>query len=94
MARFTGKSVLITGGSSGIGLTVARAFRDEGAIVVITGRDEQPLENARAMLGEREEVDEAMWDESFDINVKGAYFTIQALVPGHSGLCNQPGSRE
>jgi len=26
-------------------------------------------------------VDEAMWDETFDINVKGAFFTIQALAP-------------
>jgi NAD(P)-dependent dehydrogenase (short-subunit alcohol dehydrogenase family) len=27
------------------------------------------------------DVDEALWDQSFDINVKGAYFQIQALLP-------------
>jgi NAD(P)-dependent dehydrogenase (short-subunit alcohol dehydrogenase family) len=27
------------------------------------------------------DVGEALWDEMFDINVKGAYFTIQALLP-------------
>jgi NAD(P)-dependent dehydrogenase (short-subunit alcohol dehydrogenase family) len=27
------------------------------------------------------DVNEAMWDQSFDINVKGAYFQIQALLP-------------
>jgi 3-oxoacyl-[acyl-carrier protein] reductase len=34
---FTGKTVLITGGSSGIGNGIARCFRDCGAAVVITG---------------------------------------------------------
>ena len=34
---FSGKAVLITGGSSGIGNGIARAFRDAGASVTITG---------------------------------------------------------
>jgi 3-oxoacyl-[acyl-carrier protein] reductase len=34
---FTGKTVLVTGGSSGIGNGIARCFRDCGAEVVITG---------------------------------------------------------
>lgn len=34
---FSGKSVLVTGGSNGIGAAVARAFRDAGAEVAITG---------------------------------------------------------
>ena len=34
---FSGQSVLVTGGSSGIGLAIARGFRDAGALVRITG---------------------------------------------------------
>src|SRR5258706_9861430 len=36
--RFEGKIVLVTGGSSGIGLTTAKQFVSEGATVFITGR--------------------------------------------------------
>ena len=34
---FTGRSVLVTGGSGGIGGAFARGFRDAGADVTITG---------------------------------------------------------
>lgn len=46
--RFSGQRVVITGGSSGIGLAMARAFADEGAEVVITGRTEARLREAAA----------------------------------------------
>jgi NAD(P)-dependent dehydrogenase (short-subunit alcohol dehydrogenase family) len=51
MNRFEGKSVLVTGGTSGIGLATAKAFVQEGASVVVTGRDPDGLEQARAALG-------------------------------------------
>ena len=35
---FSGLRVLVTGGSSGIGLGIAAAFADAGAAVTITGR--------------------------------------------------------
>ena len=44
-------TVIILGGSSGIGLATAQAAQAEGAKVVITGRDAARLENARVALG-------------------------------------------
>lgn len=42
MARFTNKTVLVTGGTSGIGLATARAFQAEGAHVIVTARPGKP----------------------------------------------------
>ena len=44
--RFDGQRIVITGGSSGIGLAMARAFADQGATVIITGRTEATLRQA------------------------------------------------
>ncbi len=48
-----GKVVLITGGSSGIGLAAAERCADAGARVVIVARDPEKLEAARAQLAAR-----------------------------------------
>ncbi|GHO48112.1 SDR family oxidoreductase [Ktedonospora formicarum] len=45
------KVAVITGGNSGIGLVTAHLFREEGASVVIIGRNEETLERARRELG-------------------------------------------
>jgi NAD(P)-dependent dehydrogenase (short-subunit alcohol dehydrogenase family) len=122
--RFDGKTALVTGGNSGIGLATALAFAREGARVVITGRDPSTLEQARAQLGAGalamrsdagrvadasglaetlgrqgirldavfinagvvrlgplDAVEERIWDETFDTNVKGPYFLLKALAP-------------
>ncbi|MCW1937859.1 SDR family oxidoreductase [Pseudomonas sp. MDMC_285] len=124
MNRFSDKTVLVTGGSSGIGLASAKAFAAEGARVVITGRDAVALEQAQAALGGNAiglrndagnladakalarslaeldlrldavflnagvakfaafpDVDELLWEQMFDTNVKGPYFQLQALLP-------------
>jgi NAD(P)-dependent dehydrogenase (short-subunit alcohol dehydrogenase family) len=46
------QTVVVIGGSSGIGLETARQARSEGANVVLTGRDSQRLERAASELGE------------------------------------------
>ncbi len=50
MPRFTGKTVLVTGASSGIGEATARLFHAEGAQVVAIARDRQKLDTALGAL--------------------------------------------
>lgn len=120
--RLQGKTAVITGGSSGIGLATARQFVAQGAKVLITGQDPDRLaaagrelgaltqrvdvrreadlqalaESAKANFGRLDilfanagvafatplaETSSARFDELFDINVKGVFFTVQALAP-------------
>jgi NAD(P)-dependent dehydrogenase (short-subunit alcohol dehydrogenase family) len=122
--RFEGKVALVTGGNSGIGLAVATGLVEEGARVVIVGRNAETVARSAAALGAAAHgvvadtsrladieraiaatrefgagrldvvfanaglgtfgplaaTTEAMWDTTFDINVKGVYFTVQRAV--------------
>ena len=122
--KLQGKSVLVTGGTSGIGLATAQLFLQQGARVAITGRSAEALANAQKQLGDQvlalrsdtsklSDIDalantlrdkwgqldavfvnagiakfapladssEALWDETFAINLKGAFFTVKAFAP-------------
>jgi NAD(P)-dependent dehydrogenase (short-subunit alcohol dehydrogenase family) len=124
MKRLEGKVALVTGGNSGIGLAAAQRLREEGARVVISGRNQKTLDEAVKTLGsdalavnadvsKPEDLDklyaavskkfgkidvlfanagiykfapladtsEGLYDELFDINAKGVYFTIQKALP-------------
>jgi len=52
MGKLDGKVALITGGTSGIGLATATLFKQEGARIIVTGRDEKALAQAEQALGE------------------------------------------
>ncbi len=122
--RFEGKTVVITGGNSGIGLATAKLFHEEGARVAISGRDQKTLDEAVGIIGngtlavkadvsKLADIDklfaqvtakfgkidalfanagiakfapasdsgEQLFDETFDTNVKGLYFTLQKALP-------------
>jgi NAD(P)-dependent dehydrogenase (short-subunit alcohol dehydrogenase family) len=51
MTRLNGKTAVITGGATGIGLAAARRFIEEGAFVFIYGRRQQALDAAVVELG-------------------------------------------
>lgn len=52
MERFKGKTAVITGGTTGLGLATAKLFVAEGARVIVTGRNPVTIAAAQAELGE------------------------------------------
>jgi NAD(P)-dependent dehydrogenase (short-subunit alcohol dehydrogenase family) len=124
-SRLSNKTALITGGNSGIGFATAQRFLEEGARVIITGRNPIALEEAVKKLGSDrvsaikadaaspsemeaayaqakatfgtldilflnagvapvapiEHMGEEVYDNLFDINVKGVFFGVQKALP-------------
>ena len=124
MGQYDGKRVVITGGTSGMGLATAKLLLDQGARVLVTGSTKKTLDSAREELGKNaivmpsdatvltdidalaarakselgavdflflnagygkfapfEGTSEALYDEMFNLNVKGPYFAAQRLAP-------------
>jgi len=51
MALLSGKTAMITGGTSGIGFAIARSFAAEGAQVIVTGRGADAAQDAVRRIG-------------------------------------------
>jgi gluconate 5-dehydrogenase len=49
----SGKRALVTGGGTGIGVAISKAFLDAGAAVILTGRREEILQQACKTLGDQ-----------------------------------------
>jgi NAD(P)-dependent dehydrogenase (short-subunit alcohol dehydrogenase family) len=124
MGKLQGRVALVTGGTEGIGLAIAKLFVEEGAYLFITGRRQRELDEAVKMIGDnvagiqgdvanmadldrlyetigraKGRIDvvvanagvgefapfgtatEEHFDKLFDINVKGAFFTVQKALP-------------
>src|SRR6266853_734641 len=80
--ELTGKIVLVTGASMGIGEAIAKTFADHGASVVMLSRDAGRVEAARGRVGYGERTMEmAACREMFETNFFGAIAAMQAVIP-------------
>ena len=68
--QLEGQTVVLVGGSAGIGLETARLARSEGAEVVLTGRSPERLERAASDVGAR---DTAVFDANDEAAVAGFF---------------------
>ena len=76
MASLAGKTCLVTGAASGIGLAVATRFAADGARVVIADRDGASAERAAAALGDAGRA--VTLDVSDESQVSGAFSSLTA----------------
>ena len=82
--NMTGNTILITGGTSGIGLELARGFQKLGNVVIVTGRDEAKLAKARQAIPEvktlRSDVGEAKEIEALHATIVRDFPALNVLI--------------
>jgi NAD(P)-dependent dehydrogenase (short-subunit alcohol dehydrogenase family) len=83
---YAGKRVLVSGASSGIGLAVARGFRDVGAAVIATGSSEAKLAAARA-----DNRNKGIRFETLDVRLPTVITAFVGALPGLDVLVNAAG---
>lgn len=86
--KTSNNTILITGGSAGIGFAIAKAFLEKGNRVIITGRDAQRLEKAASALPG---VTTLVSDVSSEADVNKLTETIRTRFPQLNVLVNNAG---
>lgn len=88
--HLAGKTVLITGGSKGIGLSCAQEFAAEGCNVHIASRTEADLQKAADAIRSKHQVNVTV--HAIDIAKKGNSEKLAAAVPDIDILVNNAGA--
>lgn len=86
--KTSGNTILITGGSTGIGLEYAKQFLALGNVVVATGRDETKLKKAKSQLPELHTIQS---DVSRPVEIAGLLMKALAEFPRLNVLINNAG---
>ncbi len=91
MPELAGKAALITGGTTGLGRAMAERFLDEGASVVITGRDTSLGEEAEQALGSRGAIRFVRADAGDPDQARASVDETVAMLGGLDILVNNAG---
>jgi NAD(P)-dependent dehydrogenase (short-subunit alcohol dehydrogenase family) len=75
-ARFSGKVVLVAGGTGGLGRAVSLAFLEEGARVVVTYRNQKEFDSLKSAAGQGASLD----GQSVDVTDEGAVWQLVGRV--------------
>src|SRR5215831_19073411 len=92
MRGLRGKRVLVSGGSSGIGLATAQRFLEEGSRVFLAGLDKRGVDNALARLRRRGEVAGLACDVSLEGDVARLVDAAHRALGGIDVLVNNAGT--
>ncbi len=92
MRGLQGKRVLISGGSSGIGLATAQRFLEEGSRVFLTGLDPREVDSALAGLASGGEVSGLAGDVSLERDVARMTDAAHRALGGIDVLINNAGT--
>jgi NAD(P)-dependent dehydrogenase (short-subunit alcohol dehydrogenase family) len=79
MAPLQGKKILVIGGSSGIGFSVAKSALAEGAQVIIASSSIEKVRDAVSLLGENQGVVAEQVDVTDEASVIGLFDRVGAL---------------
>ncbi|MCG8494201.1 MAG: SDR family oxidoreductase, partial [Sneathiellales bacterium] len=91
---FSGKSIIVTGGGSGIGRCIAHELASLGATVIITGRNQEKLDEVAAEITEDGgKVDTQAFDIRKEEDVAAAVAEILKRNGPVSGLINNAGGQ-